>query len=130
MKNIKKQKGFTLIEMVIVVALLGILSSIAIVQYGEVQKRAKENADFTNASNIATAAYLAINDEKLKTKVTIDDLKTNGYLTSIPKPQSVDGDFTINIVGDQEVTVLAGKTVFYPKQSNNSDAKDSENQAN
>lgn len=114
MKSVKKQKGFTLIEMVIVVALLGILSSIAIVEYGQVQKDAKINADFTNAANIATAAHLAINELEDTSSLTLQDLKSNGYLASVPKPQSIDGDFSIE-VKDREVKVMVDKEVFYPQ---------------
>lgn len=127
MKNIRVQKGFTLIEMVIVVALLGILSSIAIVQYGEVQKKARENADYTNASNIAIATYMAINDGNLKSENinsadVLKNLKDGGYLASIPSPQSEEGNFSVSVSGPEskDVKVLVGEKVFYPKQNSNS----------
>ena len=39
--KMKKRKGFTLVEMVIVVVILGILSSMALMKYNNVQENAK-----------------------------------------------------------------------------------------
>ncbi|CEO27097.1 pilus assembly FimT family protein [Paraclostridium sordellii] len=117
MKNIKKRinkkrRGFTLIELVMVVAILGTLSSIALVKFTDVGKESKVNSDYITASNIATATKLAINDGV--SDITLDKLSKEGYIEGTPKPQSEEGGFVVNI-DDGNINVKVGEKVFYPK---------------
>ena len=110
----KKRRGFTLIELVMVVAILGVLSSVALVKYTDVSKDSKENSDYIVANNIATAAKLAINDGA--DVEGVDDLVDLGYLEGTPIVQSVQGQDSFKIVIDKgTVTVKVGEEVFYPK---------------
>ncbi|WP_039226730.1 type II secretion system protein [Clostridium novyi] len=57
----KKKKGFTLIELIIVIAILGILALIAIPKFSATQRESKIKADIATGKTVAdiTAKYLA-----------------------------------------------------------------------
>ncbi|EQK44975.1 prepilin-type N-terminal cleavage/methylation domain protein [[Clostridium] bifermentans ATCC 19299] len=111
----KKRRGFTLIELVIVVAILGVLSSIALVKFGDVEKNSKINADYVTANNIATAAKLAINSDVSEDEISIDYLVKNNYLEGKPKVQSQkDKNFEV-YTENEDIKVKVDGQTFYPK---------------
>ena len=104
-KMLKKQEGFTLVELMIVVVILGILAGIGVQQYVNVQERAKGAAHNANLRIISSAAnmYVMLEDEAL---TSIEQLKAQGYLQEVPdNPFGETGDdewvgaYTVSVEG-------------------------------
>lgn len=62
---VKTQKGFTLIELMIVIAIIGILAAVAVPQYGQYTKRAKFADVITQTAAIKTAVSLCYQDRNV-----------------------------------------------------------------
>ena len=59
----KAQQGFTLIELMIVIAIIGILAAVAVPQYGQYTKRAKFAEVVTQTAAAKTAVTLCFQEE-------------------------------------------------------------------
>lgn len=96
MKKFGSKSGFTLVELIVVIAILGILVGIAVPAYSGYIKKANEAADYAQLDAIKTAVVFASTDKQVKEGNTYEDITTitvtNGMVSVEPTSAAVTKD--------------------------------------
>lgn len=125
MKKLKNRKGFTIIELVVVIAILGILALIAIPSYGDVRIKAEERAFEMTRKRLYESAVMCSIEFPHKEIVWAShqggELAVKGkeiteanlheawylYFDEYPKnPFDENVDFTVHIYPDGEIEIF------------------------
>ena len=70
MNMFKKNGGFTLVELIVVIAILAILAGVAVPVYSGYIAKANSAADYTQLDSVKTAAFFAVAETDAAAKVT------------------------------------------------------------
>ena len=97
----KSKRGFTLIELMIVVAIIGILAAIAIPKFAELIRKSSEGASKGNLGALRSALSIYYGDMEGNYPSTLSSLTVGGkYVTVIPNAKAP------NFHGDASTSVL------------------------
>lgn len=81
-KKVRREEGFTLVELLIVVAIIAILAAIAIPQFSKYRLRGYKSEIDSDLKNAYTAAQAYLTDNPAATISSVAMLKTGGWQKS------------------------------------------------
>ena len=111
MKHTKSRNGFTLIELIIVMVILGIMAAVAVPRYLDSISNAEESAEDAVISAIRSGLKAAANDSLYTNgraswptnPFDVLSEKPAGYSTD-PSDADVDGEWTFSVNGGARIT--------------------------
>ncbi len=92
MNNPLKKKGFTLIEIMVVIAIIGVLVAIVLAGAGQARSVARDSQRLSDMQSLR----LRLEQYRLNSggyPVTLTALKDAGYITVVPKDPSTNNDY-------------------------------------
>ena len=112
MKFFKNKNGFTLVELVVVIAILGILAGIAIPRFMDATATARGAKIVADMRTIESAVSMNYAKSGGSYVTKISDLVSYGYLATEPKPPV--GDYTITESGKTGKTTASSAYTLEP----------------
>ena len=126
-KNEKKNKGFTLVELIIVIAILAVLVGILAPQYVKYVEKSRKSADANNIDNVVQAIMVASADDDYtlpagtytvtlsENGLVVEDTTKTGALTAKGTEGVKTGALTealIEYMGETSATYAANKATY------------------
>ena len=119
-----RERGFSFVELLVVVGIVGILSAIAVPQFSEFRKNAYNAAASSDLRNAATAeeAYYALNEEYL-TCQNESCVRSADGMNGLPGVKAISSTVSIKMTADDEnflgeASSSKGSKVFFWNSEN------------
>lgn len=102
MKIRKSEKGFTLVELLVVIAIIAILIVLILVALNVARQRARDSQRQTDLRSVQTALeiYASENNGLYPDATLENNLQTTGYLNPLPSDPIGDTEYGYHVAGD------------------------------
>jgi len=110
--NTSRQSGFTLVEIMIVVAIIGLLAAIAIPNFVKARTTAQTNACIANLKQIDSAVQQWALENKKSAGTTVTTTDVASYLKGSVIPQCpASGTYAVTTISDSPTCTIGGHTI-------------------